>query len=373
MKKALALVVGLAVAGSLAFAAGSGDKATSGSAGGKVVMGALIRNLDEDFVRIYADNLKALAVKNNVDLKLLDARNDQANQLDQLNTLLSQGVKYFVIVPVQTEMTEQMTQAINKKGGGASFSNIQPSVAALKVSKNFFHASSPESVAGAMQADIIDSYFKKNPAKLGANKGINAIMLLGQLGHPAQVLRTDAVLNGLKAKGYAVTVIAKDTANWKPDEAQQKMDAWISAYKGQFNIVIANNDGMALGAVESLLTNKYTDDPADPKKDVDGDGTVLKVPVLGVDATPVALQSMAENKLFATVLQDAAGQSSTAFALTYQMATKGSAIGMVAAGVSACKAVTPGEAPSDDPAVIAQCYLVPFKAVTKDNYKSFIK
>ena len=82
---------------------------------------------------------------------------------------------------------------------------------------------------------------------------------------------------------------------------------------------------------------------------------------------------MAENKLFATVLQDAAGQSSTAFALVYQMATKGSAIGMVAAGISACAAVTPGEAPSDDPAVIAQCYLVPFKAVTKENYKSFIK
>ena len=48
-----------------------------------------------------------------------------------------------------------------------------------------------------------------------------------------------------------VEVIAKDTANWKPDEAQQKMDAWLSAFKGKFNIVIANNDGMALGAVES--------------------------------------------------------------------------------------------------------------------------
>ena len=175
-------MVALMVAGSLMFANGSGDKAAAGDK--KVVIGALIRNLDEDFVRIYADNLKALAAKNNVDLKLVDARNDQANQLDQLNTLLSQGVKFFVIVPVQTEMTEQMTQAINKKGGGAAFSNIQPSVAALKVGKNFFHASSPESVAGAMQADIIDTYFKKFPAKLAPNKTINAIMLLGQLGHP---------------------------------------------------------------------------------------------------------------------------------------------------------------------------------------------
>lgn len=369
MKKILFVLLTLVVMGSLVMVSGCSKSAGSG----KVVIGALIRNLDEDFVRIYADNLKSLAEKNGAELKLLDARNDQANQLDQLNTLLSQGVKYFVIVPVQTEMTEQMTQAIQKKKGGAAFSNIQPSVAALKVGPNFFHASSAESVAGGMQADIIDTYFKKFPAKLGSGNSINAIMLLGQLGHPAQVLRTDACIDGLKAKGYTVNIIAKDTANWKPDEAQQKMDAWFAAFKGKFNIVIANNDGMALGAVESLLTNKYTDDPADPTKDTDNDGTVLKVPVLGVDATPVALQSMAENKLFATVLQDAAGQSGTAFALAYQMATKGSAIGMVANGISAVTAVTPGEPPSDDPAVIKQCFLVPFVPVTKENYKSFIK
>ncbi len=371
MKKILVSLLALMIAGSLAFAGGAGDKPASAS--GKIVMGALIRNLDEDFVRIYADNLKALATKNGVDLKLLDARNDQATQLDQLNTLLSQGVKFFVIVPVQTEMTEQMAKAIQKNGGGASFSNIQPSIEALKVGPNFFLASSPESVAGAMQAGIIDTYFKKFPAKLGPNKTISPLMLLGQLGHPAQVLRTNAVINGLKDKGYTVNIIAKDTANWKPDEAQQKMDAWIAAYKGKFNIVITNNDGMALGAVESLLTNKYTDDPADPTKDVDGDGTVLKVPVLGVDGTPVALQSMAENKLFATVLQDAAGQSGTAFALSYEMAKKGTAIGMVANGISAATAVTPGEPPSDDPAVLKQCYLVPFAPITKENYKTYIK
>ena len=343
---------------------------TDGKKDDKIVMGALIRNLDEDFVRIYADNLRALAEARGVELKLLDARNDQGNQLDQLNTLLTQGIKYFVIIPVQTEMTEQMTQAINEKGGGASFSNIQPSEEALRVSKNFFLASSPESVAGKIQADIIDDYFKKFPAKLLPNNTINVLMLLGQLGHPAQVLRTNAVLDGLTAKGYNVEILAKDTANWKPDEAQQKMDAWIAAYRDKFNLVIANNDGMALGAVESLMTNKYTDDPSDPAKDADGDGTVLRIPVIGVDATPVALQSMKENKLYATVLQDAKGQSETAFDLAYAVAKNGTAIGLQAGGVRAAESVTPGEPPSDKQDLLPQCYLVPFKPVTKDNYQS---
>ena len=360
MKKIVVLVLALVVLAGGAFAQA------------KPVIGALIRNLDEQFVADYAANLKVLAQKAGVDLKLLDSRSDQATQLDQLNTLLTQGVKFFVIVPNQTEATEQMAKAIKAAGGGAAFSNIQPSVAALKVGKTFFLASSPESVAGTIQADIIDKYFQKNPKKLAPGKTINALMLLGQLGHPAQKYRTDAVLAGLKAKGYTVNIIAQDTANWKPDEAQQKMDAWIAAYNGKFNIVITNNDGMALGAVESLLTAKYVDDPKDPTKDTDGDGTVLKVPVLGVDATQVALKSMSENKLYATVLQDSVGQSSTAFELALAMAQGKYKPGFVAWGLKP-ETVPGAEAPANDAAVIGQCYLVPFKAVTKENYKSFIK
>lgn len=331
----------------------------------KPVIGALIRNLDEAFVAAYAANLKVLAAKAGVELKLLDSRSDQATQLDQLNTLIQQGVKYYVIVINQTEASEQVAKAIKAVGGGAAFSNIQPSVAALKVGPNFFLASSPESVAGSIQADIIDGYFKKNPGKLGPGKAINALMLLGQLGHPAQKYRTDAVINGLKAKGYAVNIIAQDTANWKPDEAQQKMDAWIAAFGGKFNIVIANNDGMALGAVESLKTANYV------KADA-SDGTILTVPVVGVDATDVALKSMDNNELYATVLQDSVGQSTTAFELALAMAQGKYKKGFVANGLK--PETKPGaEAPANDAAVIGQCYLVPFKAVTKDNYKSFMK
>jgi methyl-galactoside transport system substrate-binding protein len=352
MKKLVVIALALAVLVGGVFAAP------------KVVIGALIRNLDEQFVADYAANLKVLAAKAGVDLKLLDSRSDQATQLDQLNTLITQGVKYFVIVPNQTEATEQMAKAIKAVGGGAAFSNIQPSVAALKVGPTFFLASSPESVAGQIQADIIDKYFQKNPAKLAPGKTINALFLLGQLGHPAQKYRTEAVKSGLIAKGYKLNVIAEDTANWKPDEAQQKMDAWIAAYNGKFNIVITNNDGMALGAVESLLTAKYTKGDA-------ADGTILKVPVLGVDATQVALKSMSEDKLYATVLQDSVGQSSTAFELALAMATGKYKPGFVAWGLKP-ETKAGSEAPANDQSVIGQCYLVPFKAVTKDNYKSFI-
>ena len=338
----------------------------------KVVIGALIRNLDDQFLNDYTANLKKSAAAKNVELKVMDAHSDMATQLDQINTLVSQGVKYFVVVPAVTEGSEQLASVIAAKKGGAAFSNTAPTVAALKMSPNLFLASSPESIAGSIQADIVDAYFKKFPNKLGPNKAINLILFLGQLGHPAQIYRTQAVLKDLEKKGYKVNVIAKDTANWQPDEAQQKMDAWLNAYKGKFNLILANNDAMALGAVESLITAKYVDDPADPTKDVDGDGTFLKVPVIGVDATQVALRSMAEHKLYATVLQDAAQQATTAFDLAYTMASKGAVNGATINGIKPLDKPIE-EAPANDPALVKQVYLVPFKGVTQENLSSFLK
>ncbi|MDC7227646.1 MAG: galactose ABC transporter substrate-binding protein [Spirochaetales bacterium] len=368
MKRLMFVFLAVLLVAGAAFAGGQQDSGME-----KVTIGALIRNTDEQFVADYADVLKKLAAEKGVDLKLQDSRGDMALQLDQLNTLLAQGVKYYVVVSNTTEATADIASKINAQGGGAAFSNIQPSVEALKVSPNFYLASSPESVAGQIQAQILDEYFKANPEKLanGDPDAIDAIFIYGQLGHPAQVYRTNAVQQGLKDAGYKLNIVAEDTANWKPDEAQAKMDAWLAAFSGEFDVVIANNDGMALGAVESLLTAGYVDDPNDPSKDVDGDGTVLKVPVLGVDATQVAVKSMDEGKLFATVLQDAVGQATTAFELAYMMATEGSATGKMAWGLSPLSSPI-DEAPANDAAVVGQCYLVPFKAVTLDNYKDFM-
>jgi ABC-type sugar transport system substrate-binding protein len=179
------------------------------------------------------------------------------------------------------------------------------------------------------------------------------------MGHPAQVNRRAGLLAELATRGYTVNIVAEDTANWTPDQAQQKMDAWIAAFKGKFNVVAAQNDGMAMGAVESLIQNGLTKSDAD-------DGTILQVPVLGIDATGDAIRSMKENKLYATVLQDAIGQSAAAFDVVHQIATGAYKAGNPAGGTPAAAAVI-DEPPANDAAIIGQCYLVPFVPVDKNS------
>ncbi|MFA7129316.1 MAG: substrate-binding domain-containing protein, partial [Sphaerochaeta sp.] len=250
MKKMLAILLVLAIVCTGVFAQGSSESKKSDT----VKIGALIRNLNEQFVKDYADNLKKLAAEKGVELNLQDAQGDVARQLDQLNTLITQGYTHFVIIPQDTSVTEQMAKQIKAAGGGAAFSNIQPSVEALKVGKDFYLASSPELVAGQYQAQIIDEYFSKYPAK-APGKVLNLLYLQGQLGHPAQISREAGLIDTLTSLGYTVNFIARDTADWSPDKAQEKMDTWLAAHSGKFNLVVAQNDGMALGAVESLITN----------------------------------------------------------------------------------------------------------------------
>ena len=359
MKKiTLVLVVLLALGLALT---GCQKKAESGS--GKVQIALLMRNMDEQFLKDYSDNVKKLAAEKGVELNIQDARSQNDTQLTQLQTLLNQGYKYFVIIPCVTELSEQMNKEIQAKGGAASYSNTPPTTDALKVGPNFFYASSPELVAGKFHGQLICDYFDKNPDK-APGKVINMLLINGQMGHPAQVNRRAGMVKEIADRGYTLNIVAEDTANWTPDQANEKMNAWIAAFRGKFNVVAAQNDGMALGAVQSMIQNGMV-------KDDTSDGTRLTVPVLGYDATADAIASMKRNELYATVLQDAIGQSSAAFDVIYQIATGAYKPGNAAGGTPAATAPI-AEPPANDASTIGQCYLVPYAPVDKnsDYYKT---
>ena len=353
MKKMVMVLVVLFMVSVLVFAGGSQSKD-----GGKVRIALLLRNLNEQFLKDYHDNVQKLAAQKNVELNVQDANNDPATQLTQLQTLLNQGYRHFIITPLITEMADQMNEMIKQYDGVAAYSNNPPSTSSLLIGPKFFYASSPELIGGRYQGAIIADYFDKFPDK-APGKVLNMILICGMFGHNAQKYREEGLQAELKDRGYTVNLVVRDSANWTPDMAQQKMDAWIGAFRGQFNVVAAQNDGMALGAVESLIQNGMTKNDA-------SDGTILTVPVLGIDATQDAINSMKENKLYATVLQDSVGQSAAAFDVVYQMATGTYKPGNPAGGFPAAT-VPISEAPANDASCIIQCYLVPFAPVDKNS------
>ncbi len=330
----------------------------------KEVVGVLLRNDYEQYLADYKNGLIDFAKKNNIPIQVYSANNDAAIQIDQLKTLLLNGIKDFVIIAYNTDLTEQMVKIIKSQGGSAAFSNIIPSVTALKEGHNFFYASSPETDAGKFQAQIIDQYFKKNPDKL-SGKNLRVVYFNGEYGHPGQIYRRIGVMDELSRLGYKVDVVADYGSSWMRENARQSMNLLIENGNSEFDVVIAQNDEMALGAIDSLVSHGLVDNPSNPSQDTDKDGTALAVPVLGVDATESGKASLSKNQMYGTVLQDANAQAATALELVWNCLKYGNAENFsTSSGIRPAKE-TSQEAPLTDRNVIGQCYIVPFVPVTK--------
>jgi ABC-type sugar transport system substrate-binding protein len=107
------------------------------------------------------------------------------------------------------------------------------------------------------------------------------ILIRGQLGSAAEIGRSEAVLKA--AKEGKLTIVADGTGgdSWSLEEARKVVEAAIAANK-DFNVIYAENDGMAQGAVQAL-------EAAGISHGKDG-----KVKVIGFDFNRFALRNVQE-------------------------------------------------------------------------------
>jgi len=156
-----------------------------------------------------------------------------------------------------------------------------------------------------IQGELIAKQWAANPQwDLNGDGVIQFVLLKGEPGHPDAEARTEYVVSTLNDKGYKTEQLHLDTAMWDTAMAKDKMDAWVSGPDGDnIEVVIANNDGMAMGAVESLKANGKS-----------------KLPVFGVDALSEALAMVRSGQMAGTVLNDAPNQAAATYQLTRNLA-----------------------------------------------------
>jgi len=110
---------------------------------------------------------------------------------------------------------------------------------------------------------------------------IKLILIRGQLGCAAEIGRSAAVLKA--AEEGKLTIVADGTGgdSWSLEEARKVVEAAIAAGK-DFNVIYAENDGMAQGAVQAL-------EAAGISHGKDG-----KVKIIGFDFNRFALRNVQE-------------------------------------------------------------------------------
>lgn len=274
--KTLVLLLAVVLLG----ACGKGDAGKSES---KMTVGYAINNLNDTFQTYILEAAKDKAKENDMNIRVENAKEDLIAQQDQVNTLIQNGVDALIVVPVDTSAMDPITKAAQNADIPLIYVNRNPYAGKEdKMPKNVYYVGSEEITAGIMQMEFIGE-------KLGG-KG-NIAILMGILGNEGAMKRTEGVEQVIKEKYPEMKVLNKETAEWQRDKAIAVTENWISTYGKDINAVIANNDEMALGALQAAKKNNRSD-----------------MLIIGTDAIPDAIEAVEKGELAGTVFQDAKGQ-----------------------------------------------------------------
>ncbi len=193
------------------------------------------------------------------------------------------------------------------------FFNKEPSRKALDSYDKAYYVGTDSKESGIIQGDLIAKHWAANQGwDLNKDGQIQFVLLKGEPGHPDAEARTTYVIKELNDKGIKTEQLQLDTAMWDTAQAKDKMDARLSGPNAnKIEVVIANNDAMAMGAVEALKAHNKS-----------------SIPVFGVDALPEALALVKSGALAGTVLNDANNRAKATFDLAKNPADgKGAADG----------------------------------------------
>ncbi len=245
-------------------------------------------------------------------ITLKDGGNSQVTQNMQVQAVLERGVDALIVNPVDRMAAVYLIRAAAARGVPVVFINREPLYEDLSGYADAYYVGNDPKESGAMCGELIAEHFKAHPeADRNGDGLIQYVMLKGEPGHQDAELRTIHSIAAIRDAGFAVENLAEVSAMWERVIAQEKMAHIIASYGDRIECVIANNDEMALGAIEALKAAGFF-----------ADGRAL--PVVGVDATSYALAALKEGTLLGTVLNDGAQLADAALELALLLAKGGS-------------------------------------------------
>jgi len=269
-------------------------------------IGVTIYKYDDNFMSVVRKDIEKEA-KNSSGIQLLmnDSQNSQSTQNDQVDVMVAKGVKALAINLVDPAAAAVVISKAKANDIPVVFFNKEPSAKALASYDKAYYVGTDSKESGVKQGELIEKHWKAN-ANWDLNKDgvLQFVLLKGEPGHPDAEARTKSVIDKLNQDGVKTQQLHLDTAMWDTAQAKDKMDAWLSGPNGnKIEVVIANNDAMAMGAVEALKAHNKS-----------------SVPVFGVDALPEALAMVKSGAMAGTVLNDAENQAKATFDMAKNLA-----------------------------------------------------
>ena len=326
MKKFIALVLVLTMALSLAACGSSGN---SGKNDGEVAV--FWYTFGDTYLSSVRAALNTALTNAGVKYQDYDANGSQTTQTEQIQTAITKGASVLVVNIVDAS-SDDATQAIVDMAKNANtplvFFNRSVSEEIVSAYDKAAFVGTDYTQAGHMEGKMIGDYLIANydAVDLNGDGVISYVMFKGQEGNMEADARTqygvedaDAVLTGAGKPqlsfydaNNASKYLVDQNGAWSAAQGQDYMQTILAQYSeangNMVELVIANNDDMALGAIAALQAAGYNN------------GTGKTIPVFGVDATDAAKEKIADGSMTGTIKQDAVGMAEAVSTIAQNLA-----------------------------------------------------
>ncbi len=300
MKKFLALV--LAAIMVLGLASAIAEEAP-------IKVGVCIYQFNDNFMTLYREELeKYLKETYGAEVTVVDGKNDQNTQTDQVNTFIADGVDVLIVNLVQSSAADAVTALAEAAGIPIVYINREPSEEAMAAyDGKLCYVGADARQSGTMQGQIV--YDLENHGDINGDGVVSYVMIMGDPENVDAQYRTEFSIKCLTDNGIAVKELFNQRGDWMQENGQQLAATALAQFGAEVEVIFCNNDAMALGAYQAIV---------DAGRVVNTD-----IYLLGVDALDECVQMVADGQMTGTVLNDHIGQSHKAADVAIEVAKGG--------------------------------------------------
>ena len=256
------------------FCAGCGNTANRGKS--TVRIGVGLYRSDDTFINNLRRELEQYAKEyeqesgRKIVLDIQAAKGNQSVQNRQVDRFVSLDCDVLCVNPVDRMAVSSIIDKAMAADIPLVFFNRQPSTEDMNRWDRLCYIGVDAKETAVLQGQIVADHYRKHPEQLDQR-------LTGGIG------------------------------NWERSQASALMEQWLGQYGKKIELVLSNNDDMALGALDAMERAGITG-----------------ICVVGIDATDPGLAAVREGKMIGTVSADKAGYAKTIFDTAVELSEKGS-------------------------------------------------
>ncbi len=292
MKRLIALIIIILVITSSCYSENN-DTSTNDEKG-KLKVGIFLYRYDDHFIYSVKSKMEDLIERNSkewsdIEFDFFDGKNQNEIQIDQIKEAIESDYDALAINIVERSSATKIIELAKAAEIPIVFFNRQPVDVDMARWDKLYYVGLDGTQSGKMQGDIVIDYWNKHPEMDKNGDGVMQYVLLqGQYNHQDTILRTKYSVETIKNSGIEVEEIAKETGNWQRTQADQIISDLLPIYGEKIELILANNDMMALGAVDAIKRKNKTVD----------------IPIVGVDGTEPAIDALKKKEIIGTIKND---------------------------------------------------------------------